>query len=456
MKWFRILIGMILAVMLTGAAAQTSNSIPIIRQAVAVDMLDVAKVSAAYPVGFALLTHPPYQFVAYYDKHRRLTVAQRKLDQRKWKLTRLPDVTGWDSHNYIALAADADGYLHLSADMHVAPLKYFRTTKPWDASTFKRLDRMTGSNETHCTYPDFMRGTNGQMLFTYRDGGSGDGNQIYDCYDLKTQTWHSFLDAPLTDGQGTNNAYFSGPTRGPDGWYHLAWIWRAKNDAGTCHDLTYARSRDLNHWETSTGKPLLLPIRLDNCEIIDPVPQHSGIINGNTKIGFDVQGRVCISYHKDDTNGYTQPFVVRLENGHWVLHQVADWPVHCTFSGIGTLPREIRLGPVQALPDGRLTMTFEHFKFGQGTWVLDPQTLRATGQVIQEGTPPNLNQVTGTFPGLVVHWEGDGGSNDVAGLEYKLRWESLEPNHDRPRLGALPKPSMLQVVSIRVTDTASK
>lgn len=423
----------------------------VIQSAVAVDSWDVASVAADYPVGFALLTHPPYQFAAFYGSDHRLTVAQRKLDERKWIFNKLPDVTGWDSHNFIALTADDDGYLHLSADMHASPLNYFRTSKPWDAATFKRIVHMTGTNEEHCTYPEFLLGTNGRLLFTYRSGGSGNGNQIYNCYDLKSKTWRSFLDAPLTDGQGTNNAYFDGPVRGPDGWFHLAWVWRAKPDAATCHDLTYARSRDLQHWETSTGRPLPLPIRLANCDIVDPVPEHGGMINGNTKIGFDAIGRVTISYHKNDTNGNTQPFVARLEDGHWALHQVADWPAPAIFSGTGTLPVEIRIGSVYTNLDGSLLMEFGHFKFGHGTWVLDPQTLRATGRVIRETIPSDLERATGNFPRLDVHWSGDAGSSGVEGLYYKLRWETLGANRDRQREGTLPKPSMLQVIAIKTT-----
>jgi hypothetical protein len=177
---------------------------------------------------------------------------------------------------------------------------------------------------------------------------------------------------------------------------------------------------------------------------------HGGIVNGNTKIGFDALGRVTISYHKNDTNGNTQPFVARLENGHWVLHQVADWPVPSHYSGEGTLPREIGLGPVHAGPGDRLTMTFAHFKYGQGTWVLDPQTLHVIGEVIVEATPPDLDHVTGNFPGLEVHWSGDAGTSGVGGLQYELRWETLGANRDHPRQGALPKPSMLQVIAIKM------
>lgn len=447
MYWLRILFSLGLALRV-GTSFADSKSIPVIQSAVAVDSLDVSRVSAAYPVGFALLTHPPYQIVAFYDARHRLTIAERKLPGRDWIFSELPDVTGWDSHNFIALTADADGYLHLSGDMHTSPLKYFRTTKPWDASTFKRIDRMTGVDEERCTYPHFLRGAGNQLLFTYRDGGSGDGNQMYDRYDLKTQTWQPFLNSPLTDGQGTNNAYFNGPVRGPGGWYQLAWTWRATPNAATCHDLCYARSRDLKHWETSAGQPLTLPIRVSNCEIVDPVPEHGGLSNANIRIGFDALGRVTITYHKNDANGDTQPFIARLENGHWVLHQVTNWPVPWDFSGMGTLAAEIHLGPVIAHPAGLLTMDFDHFKFGAGTWVLDPKTLATTGQVVVEDTPPALDSPTGDFPGLLVHWAGDSGTSGVAGLSYRLRWETLDANRDHPRNGKLPEPSMLEVVAV--------
>lgn len=466
MNSFRLLIGtLILGATITVSAQVTNtlpvftNTLPIVRHKITMHSVNVARVSASYPVGFALLTHPPYQFVAFYDTHRQLVVAERRLDKHpwfhRWSFYKLPDFTDWDSHNFIALAADDDGYLHLCADMHVSPLNYFRSTRPWDASSFKRVDQMTGIDETHCTYPHFLRGATNELLFTYRSGHSGGGNQIYDVYDLKTQTWHPFLDAPLTDGQGTNNAYFDGPVRGTNGWYHLAWVWRANPDAATCHDLCYARSRDLQHWETSDGKPLTLPIRLDNCEIVDLVPEHGGMSNANIKIGFDTQGRVTISYYKNDANGNTQPFIARLEDGHWVLHQVADWPVPWDFGGTGTLVSAVSVGRVTVQPDGMLTEHYRHFKFGSGTWVLDPQTLRAIGRLARKPLPES-DDVEGKFPGLVVHWEEDSGESGVPGLKYELRWETLEPNRDRPRKGKLPPPQMLKVVAVKTFPISKK
>ena len=431
--------------------ATTNDAIPVIQRAVMVDALVVAQVWSGHPVDFALLTCQPHQFVAFYDDQRQLTVARRRLDERRWTFVKLPDVTGWDSHNSIALAADDDGCLHVSADMHVAPLKYFRATKPWDVATLTRVEQMVGHEENRCTYPGFLRGADHEFLFTYRDGGSGNGNQIYNVYDPQSKTWKRFFDQPLTDGEGRNNAYFNGPVKGPDGWYHLAWVWRATPDAATCHDLSYARSKDLRHWETSAGKPLSLPIKLKDSEIVDPVPQRGGILNSNVKLGFDNLRRPTISYFKYDMHGNTQPFVARLEDGRWTQHQITDWPYRWDFGGGGTLRDEVSISGVRTEPDGQLTESFDHVEFGHGTWLLDPQTLHAIGRVEQQETPPEVGKVEGTFPELKVHWMKDSGESGVPGLYYQLRWETLGANRDKPRTGPVPPPSILRLIAVRIS-----
>ena len=287
--------------------------------------LEVAPVWSGHPVGFTLFTNRDQQFVAFYGAERRMTVAARKLEENSWRFSRLPERIGWDSHNSIAMKADDLGYLHLSGNMHCDPLIYFRTSKPMRIDTFERIAAMVGRQEKRCTYPRFLRGSKNELLFTYRDGSSGNGNQIYNVYDTTNGQWDRLLDQPLTSGQGRMNAYLHGPMRGPDGTFHLCWVWRDTPDCATNHDLCYARSQDLVHWETSAGRALRLPITLESADVVAPVPPGGGMINGNTKIGFDNAGRVVISFHKYDANGQTQLSTARLEDGRWGLHPTSDW-----------------------------------------------------------------------------------------------------------------------------------
>ncbi len=287
--------------------------------------LDIAPVWSGHTVGFALLTQPPHQYIAFYDDQRRMTVAYRKLDAADWHFVRLPETIGWDSHNYVTMTIDDEGYIHLCGNMHCVPLVYFRTSQPHDIDSFQRIPGMVGDREQKCTYPRFLRGANNEFLFTYRDGSSGNGDQLYNVYDLESQTWRRLLDQPLTSGEGKMNAYAHGPKRGPDGFFHLCWVWRDTPDCATNHDLSYARSRDLVHWETSGGESLNLPITLETAEIVDPVPAGGGIINGNTILGFDSQDRPVISYHKFDAQGI-HPDLQRSTGKRW-LENLSDQPM---------------------------------------------------------------------------------------------------------------------------------
>jgi len=431
-----------------GPAADPSSASEEIQEAV-----DVAPVWAGHPVGFALLTHGERQFVAYYDADRRMTVAERKLGERARRKAVLPETVGWDSHNYVTMAVDADGAIHLSGNLHVAPLVYFRTTRPLDVDSFERVSRMVGDREDRTTYPRFFRGPDDRLIFTYRDGKSGAGSQIYNVYDRETRTWSRLLDKPLLDGEGERNAYVHGPVKGPDGRYHICWVWRETPDCATNHDLSYARSSDLVHWEDSSGETLELPITLATGEVVDPVPVGGGIINGNTKIGFDTEARPILSYHKYDREGNTQVYNARLEEGKWRIYQTSDWDWRWEFGGGGAIPFEIGLSEVRASGEGQLVQDYNHAKYGNGCWLLDEETLKPVGECSQSSPyPDSLLKPESAFPGMSVKWAGDLGESGEPGVRYVLRWETLGPNRDRPREGKLPSPSKLRVYKLKKQD----
>lgn len=412
------------------------------------ESIDVAPVWAGHRVGFCLLTRGDAQFVAFYDVERNMTVGKRKLSEKTWEFVRLPERVEWDSHNYVTMTVDDDGYLHLSGNMHCVPLVYFRTSKPLDISTFERVKSMTGSLEDRVTYPRFLRGASNELLFTYRHGGSGDGEQIYNIYDHNSRMWRRLLDKPFTWGEGQRNAYFAGPIKGSDGFFHLCWVWRDDPDCATNHDLCYARSKDLVKWETSTGKPLELPITLGTSEIVDPVPVKGGMINGNTRIGFDSKNRVIISYHKFDSAGKTQLYNARLENGKWKLYQTSEWDYRWDFGGKGSIVFEITIGAVQVGADGKLTQSFSHPKAGDGIWTLDEKTLQPVAVSKPAGLPEAVTRLESDFPGMKTAICIDSGDSGERGVRYIMKWETLGPYNDRPR-ESVPPPSMLRVYKLQ-------
>ena len=156
-----------------------------IEQAISID-----SVWSGHPVDFCLYTHENRQYIAYYNSNRNMVVGQRNLDDSKFELYIMPPtsrkkahgtstVLGWDSHNTPTIGIDKDGFIHLSGNMHRHPITYFKSTKPNDILTLVQETKLVGYNEKYCTYPHFMLTKEGELLFHYRDGSSGNGNEIY-------------------------------------------------------------------------------------------------------------------------------------------------------------------------------------------------------------------------------------------------------------------------------------
>lgn len=426
------------------------------------ESLDITEVPAGFPVGYCLLTSGKTQYVAYYDKDRRMTVASRTTDSNEWQYQVLPSRVEWDSHNYITMAMDYDGYLHVSGNMHCVPLIYFRMEKPGNITTLKKL-AMTGEKENRCTYPKFMRDADNRLIFHYRDGGSGRGSEIYNVYDLKTKTWSRLLDTPLTDGQEKMNAYMAGPVHGLDGLFHMIWVWRDSPDCATNHHLSYARSRDLIHWESAFGDKVVLPITLGEKKLwVDPIPGGGGIINGGAKLSFDKDNRPIVNYHKSDKGGNMQIYVARPENGKWVPHQLTNWDKPIKFSGGGSMGFiGIHISGLSHAGEGLLAMTYRHRDYGSGRLVIEEKTLRLLKSTIAvvPKYPEMLNHVQSDFKGMGIRRVEDIGDSGDEKVRYILQWETLGSNRDHPRKPPLPQPSTLTLYKLRTnneTETANK
>lgn len=401
----------------------------------------IDRVWSGHSVGIALVVTADRILVGYYDANRQLTIASRPRRSGAWVYHKLDSWVGWDSHNYIAMAVDSVGQVHVSANMHGDPLVYYRSDATGDVPTLTRhAELVDRARERRMTYPIFLRDAGGRLILKYRDGASGNGNEIYDVFDTATGRWSRLTDAPLVDGEGQRNAYFMGPTKGPDGWFHLAWVWRETPDAETNHDLSYAKSRDLVTWQRADGTPLPLPIKLAQAEVVDPVPVRGGMINNNTVIGFDPAGRVMITYHKFDARGDTQIYVARREGTGWRIAQASDWRgFRWDFRGGGSLDSRLFVaGPV---PVGRDRVRVSVVRDGVPIdLLLDATTLARVGEVPGDTLAKRLAPMTPPPAGMTLHGVEDSGGSGIA-----INWSARPPARDRATVD-IPNPTVLRLV----------
>jgi hypothetical protein len=388
----------------------------------------IDRVWAGNFANFDFLTEGSHQYIAYYDANRQMSVAHRKGPRRPWVYYKVDSWLGWDSHNYIEMALDSEGHLHLTGNMHGDRIEYFRMEYPHEVRSLRRVRVMADpESEDRVTYPRFLKSREGSLVFKYRIGGSGNGSDIYLLYDTESRTWSQFHNGPLIDGEGKMNAYVEGPTAGPDGRFHMVWIWRDTGDAATNHDISYARSPDLMEWEDSSGRPIRLPITFERSDIVDPVPTGGGAINNNVKLGFDPQNRPIVAYHKFDPDGNTQVYVSRYEETEWIPYQVSNWKnFRWDFGGFGALPGfKVRIGKPESLPDGNIRLPVQR-EGDRSLFILDGSSLELLE--IQDAPP--------RFPSIIAEVLSSGkvslDPRDVTGDQLAFRTRSTNGFHESP------------------------
>jgi hypothetical protein len=283
----------------------------------------------------SVISFENYQFVAYYDSTANVVLARRKHGSDQWGICQTQykgNVN--DAHNVISIMTDGDGYLHMSWDHHNNPLNYCRSVEP-EGLKMGEMEPMVGELENVVSYPEFYHLANGDLLFAYRDGGSGNGNLVLNRYNLKSSKWDR-LQSNLIDGQGQRNAYWQIFTD-KAGTIHISWVWRETPDVKSNHDMCYARSKDggLN-WENSKGEAYKLPINAETAEIVCHIPQNSNLIN-QTSMTADSDGNPFIAtYYKSRDDSCTQFHIVYVENGKWKSTDASHRTLDFELGGVGS------------------------------------------------------------------------------------------------------------------------
>jgi len=290
----------------------------------------------------SVTTHEGFQYVAYYGEDKNVMLAKRSLAGDTWDIKKTPyQGNAQDAHNAISIMVDGDGYLHMSWDHHNHALRYCRSVTPGSLELTEKLP-MTGKHEGRVTYPEFYRLANGNLLFLYRDGSSGQGNLMMNFYDRKTQTWTQRQNA-FIHGEGHRNAYWQMCTD-TQGAIHISWVWRETGDIATNHDMGYAKSIDEGKtWQKSSGETYPLPITAGNAEYAARIPQNTELIN-TTSMCADAKGRPYIAT-------YWRPQGTDVPQYHLIYHDGFQW--HTQQISRRTTPFRLNGGGTKRIPIAR-------------------------------------------------------------------------------------------------------
>ena len=297
----------------------------------------------------SLVSHRGVQFIAYYNPDGYLVLGKRKLKEQEWTLKQSQykgNVN--DAHNSISIMVDGNGYLHVSWDHHGHPLRYAKSIAPYSLDLGER-EPMTDISEGNVTYPEFFRMPNGDLVFMYRDGQSGQGNLVLNRYSTKDKKWVQ-LQNNLIDGENKRNAYWQACVD-HKGTIHLSWVWRETWDVSTNHDLCYARSIDGGKtWENSKAEKYALPINASTAEYCLRIPQNSELIN-QTSMTTDRKGNPYIAtYWRAQDADIPQYHVVYNNGKEWLDLNLGFRKTPFSLKGGGT--KSIPISRPQIIAEG--------------------------------------------------------------------------------------------------------
>ena len=283
----------------------------------------------------SLVSFRNWQYIAYYDKKGFVVLGKRRLNDTKWELeqTRYKGNI-LDAHNTISIMLDGEGYLHMAWDHHNNVLHYARSIRPGSLQLTEEM-QMTGKLESKVSYPEFYRMPGGDLIFLYRDGGSGNGNLVMNRYNLKTKTWKQ-LHSNLIDGEGRRNAYWQ-TCIDTKGWIHISWVWRESPDVATNHDLCYALSKDGGiSWQKSTGELYQLPMTAATAEYAFRIPQKSELINQTSMFADDDGNPYIATYWREEGSAIPQYHLVYKTKDGWKKEVLGFRKASFSLSGAGT------------------------------------------------------------------------------------------------------------------------
>lgn len=309
----------------------------------------------------SLTSYKDTQYIAFYNADKKVVLGKRKLGENSWQLeTTAFSGNANDAHNTISIMVDGAGYLHLSWDHHNNPLHYARSISKGSLQMGAQ-ESMTGKKEKKVSYPEFYKLAGGNLLFLYRDGGSGNGNLVINRYDIASRQWQQ-LQENLIDGEGKRNAYCQ-TFVDSKGTIHISWVWRETPDVATNHDMCYACSKDGGiTWQKTTGEQYRLPITAATAEYACRIPQRSELINQTSMYADDRGYPYIATYWRPEGTQVPQFQLVYYNGSSWQTSQVTNRKEAFSLSGTGTKKIPVSRPQVMVKRKGKRTEAYLVFR----------------------------------------------------------------------------------------------
>jgi BNR repeat-containing family member len=276
----------------------------------------------------------------------------------------LPFWTTTDQHNGCSIALDKNGFVHLTYDMHVSPLNYYKSVNPNDGSSFIGPLPMLGTNENGLTFPVlFTNPVSGELYFTFQHGGGANGVQYFYHYNAGTSSWEG---AAGTGVAGNLTAYAQPPAgatflSGLPQWDRTTGnLWFSyqigPQSAGPCGtDNTTPPNpcgEYLLGWNGTSflkfgGAAQSMPVTYANSApvyVVSPGADPAFMILDS--VAIDSNGTFFLPYGTTDANGFIQFYVLESSTGAFVRHQILSNtsvfvpPVAAGWLGPGTAPSQ--------------------------------------------------------------------------------------------------------------------
>jgi hypothetical protein len=262
-----------------------------------------------------------YEYASWTRSDGHPVIAQRSHRRGGWSTpTDLSGILGTqvaDGHNYTSLGVDGNGFVHVSGNMHAVPLKYCRSNSADSIASFS-AQTMADGNIDHVTYPTFTPLPNGDLLFFYRNGFSGDGNSYLKRYSVSSGTWAQV--AMVIDGVSEGQSAYTGllvPSQ--DGSkLGLSGNWRVSGSPVSNADVWFIQSADGGvTWTDVNGTAVALPMTHATSPLAYPHAQNTGLLN-TANLDWDSSGHPHLAFLDYDASGKSNVRHVWWNGSAWL------------------------------------------------------------------------------------------------------------------------------------------